>query len=166
MTAVRPDSSGAPETFGAPELPDGQEPKMSPDAQEPRMSSPDAQEPPLPRKGQEPPVSPRPSKSPAPSGVSCASARPSTPPAQPSALPPVGTRLRLGPAVTLTPLPFGGAVLASGRTLAVAECGEGDAAVIGRLLGVGTPPPEAGAGVARFTAQMLEAGWLVADRSA
>ncbi|MFJ5226772.1 actinodefensin-associated protein B [Streptomyces sp. NPDC088400] len=152
MTAVRPDSSGAPETFGAPELPEEQEPKMSPDAQEP----------PLPRKGQEPPVSSSPAKSPVPSGVSCASARPSTPPA----LPPVGTRLRLGPAVTLTPLPFGGAVLASGRTLAVAECGEGDAAVIGRLLGVGTPPPEAGAGVARFTAQMLEAGWLVADRSA
>ena len=81
-------------------------------------------------------------------------------------VPPVGTRLRLGPAVTLTPLPFGGAVLADGRTLAVAECGERDAAVIGRLLGVGTPPPEAGAGVARFIAQMLEAGWLVADRSA
>lgn len=117
---------------------------------------------------QEPPVSPSPSKPPVPSGASRAAVRPSTPPVpRPApALPPVGTRLRLGRAVTLTPLPFGGAVLADGRTLAVAECGERDAAVIDRLLGVGTPPPEAGAGVARFTAQMLEAGWLVADRSA
>ncbi|WP_031509575.1 actinodefensin-associated protein B [Streptomyces megasporus] len=94
-------------------------------------------------------------------------AEPSAPQPSPrlDPLPPPGTPLRLGPSITLTPLPFGGAVLADGRSLAVAECGERDAAVVDRLLGVGVPPPEAGAGVALFTARMIAAGWLVPDRS-
>lgn len=91
---------------------------------------------------------------------------PSTTPPAPPQLPPPGTPLRLGEGVTLTALPFGGAVLAAGSTLAVSDCGEHDAEILGRLLGVGVPPPEAGAPVARFTAQLIAAGWLVPDRSA
>ncbi|TLQ43155.1 actinodefensin-associated protein B [Streptomyces marianii] len=79
--------------------------------------------------------------------------------------PPAGTALRLGPGVTLTQLPFGGVVLANGRTLAVTEIGPPVAVVVDRILGVGMPPEEAGPWAVRFAAHLLEAGWLVIDRS-
>ncbi|MBW5481280.1 actinodefensin-associated protein B [Streptomyces bambusae] len=120
------------------------------------MSTPSATPPPVPPAAGPPAAPPLPRTPPlAPAGLP-----------QAPLLPPPGTPLRLGPAVTLTPLPFGGAVLAHGRTLAVAEYGERDAEVLARLLGVGVPPPEAGAPVARFTAQLIAAGWLVPERSA
>lgn len=49
------------------------------------------------------------------------------------------SRLRLAPQVTLTRLPYGGAVLVNGVTLAIAECDESQAAAIDELLAGGAP---------------------------
>ncbi|MFD5661715.1 actinodefensin-associated protein B [Streptomyces hirsutus] len=76
-----------------------------------------------------------------------------------------GTALRLAPGVGLTPLPFGGAVLANGRTLAVSEIGPRDTLIVHRLLAVGMPPQEAGPWPTRFAGHLIEAGWLTAERS-
>jgi hypothetical protein len=72
-----------------------------------------------------------------------------------------GCSLRLAPHITVTRLPFGGAVLVNGVTLGLAECGELDADVLDRLLTRGFPGPDGGAG-AGLAEQMIKAGWLVA----
>ncbi|GHH61300.1 hypothetical protein GCM10017774_87050 [Lentzea cavernae] len=61
--------------------------------------------------------------------------------------------------VTVTMLPFGGAVLVNGTTLAVAECTDAEAEVIALVLG-GEPVPDR---AAPFVAQLVEAGWFVAS---
>lgn len=43
-------------------------------------------------------------------------------------------RMRLAPEVTLTHLPFGGAIMVNGTTLALAEFDESDAVLVDRLL--------------------------------
>ncbi|MEA2221901.1 MAG: hypothetical protein QOH83_277 [Solirubrobacteraceae bacterium] len=69
------------------------------------------------------------------------------------------------PAVTITPLPFGGAVLVNGRTLALLECAEPDAALLAALVeapangrersGEMAVPLEAAA------TRLVDDGWLV-----
>jgi hypothetical protein len=69
------------------------------------------------------------------------------------------------PGVTITPLPFGGAVLVDGRTLALLECAEPDAALLAALVAA----PANGREHAGEMAVPLEAaatrlvhdGWLV-----
>ncbi|MGW1274883.1 actinodefensin-associated protein B, partial [Streptomyces sp. NPDC002491] len=63
--------------------------------------------------------------------------------------PAAGAALALASAVTLTFLPFGGAVLADGRTLAVLDLRQREAALVERLLHQGMPPAEAGPWPAR-----------------
>lgn len=63
--------------------------------------------------------------------------------------------LRLAPHVAFTPLPFGGGVLLHSRTLALAECNEGDAEIVSRLLAGDRADM-------RMAGQLLEAGWLTA----
>lgn len=74
---------------------------------------------------------------------------------------PVGTAVRLAPHATFTRLPFGGAVLIDGGSLALAECGERDGDIIDRLLTHGFPGPNAGPAVQRLVQQMVDAGWFV-----
>ena len=69
------------------------------------------------------------------------------------------------PGVTITPLPFGGAVLVNGRTLALLECAEPDAALLAALVtapanrhergGAMAPPLQAAA------ERLVHDGWLV-----
>ncbi|TDD72478.1 actinodefensin-associated protein B [Actinomadura rubrisoli] len=74
--------------------------------------------------------------------------------------------MRIAPGVNVTRLPHGGIVLVDGTTLALAECGERDAALVDRLLARGFPrrgepcPPE----LRRVAEQMIESGWLLPDR--
>lgn len=73
--------------------------------------------------------------------------------------------LRAAQDVTITPLPFGGAVLVNGRTLALLECAEPDAA----LLDVLVEPPRERPGwsgdmdavLARMASRLIDDGWLV-----
>jgi hypothetical protein len=69
------------------------------------------------------------------------------------------------PGVTITPLPFGGAVLVNGRTLALLECAEPDAALLAALLAAPANRHERAAEMAaplRAAAQRLvHDGWLV-----
>lgn len=74
--------------------------------------------------------------------------------------PTAGTKLRLAETIHRHRLPLGGAVLVDAVTLAVAELGEPDAAVLDRLLVMGAPPPEAGPAVQRMLHQLLADGWL------
>lgn len=68
------------------------------------------------------------------------------------------TSLRFAPGVTLTGLPFGGAVLVHGTTLALAEFDESDAALIDHLMRHGL------AGAPRDPRELVRAlatgGWL------
>jgi hypothetical protein len=73
--------------------------------------------------------------------------------------------LRCADDVTITRLPFGGAVLVNGRTLALLECAEPDAAVLGALLtalerrnGV---DDQMAAALERTASRLVDAGWLV-----
>ncbi|MDX3798909.1 actinodefensin-associated protein B [Streptomyces sp. AK04-3B] len=83
----------------------------------------------------------------------------------PEVPPAAGAALALAPHVTLTFLPFGGAVLANGRTLAVLDFRQREAALLERLLQQGMPPTEAGPWPARVAGRLIAAGWLVTDRS-
>lgn len=69
-------------------------------------------------------------------------------------------RFVLGPGVRLTWLPFGGAVLLNEKTLALAECVEEDAAVMGRLL-AGERPDPGDPDVRRVVRDLLTSQWLV-----
>jgi len=73
--------------------------------------------------------------------------------------------LRCADDVTITRLPFGGAVLINGRTLALLECAEPDDAVLAALLTAtaqGNELADHMAAVLEATASRLVAdGWLV-----
>ena len=69
--------------------------------------------------------------------------------------------------VTITRLPFGGAVLVNGRTLALLECAEPDAALLGALVAA---PRERFASngrrdavLERMAKRLVDDGWLVPD---
>jgi hypothetical protein len=68
--------------------------------------------------------------------------------------------------VTITPLPFGGAVLVNGRTLALLECAAPEAGALGVLLGAAGQLDGRGDGTAaalgRMARQLVDDGWLVA----
>ncbi len=73
--------------------------------------------------------------------------------------------LRCADDVTITRLPFGGVVLINGRTLALLECAEPDAAVLAALL---TAPArgngcndEMAAVLERTASRLVAGGWLV-----
>lgn len=73
--------------------------------------------------------------------------------------------LRCADDVTITRLPFGGAVLINGRTLALLECAEPDAAVLAALL---TAPArrhglddQMAAVLERTASRLVDDGWLV-----
>jgi hypothetical protein len=74
--------------------------------------------------------------------------------------------LRAAPDVTITRLPFGGAVLINGRTLALLECAEPDAALLHAL--VAAPPQRPGctdemdAVLGRMASRLVDDGWLIA----
>jgi hypothetical protein len=69
------------------------------------------------------------------------------------------------PGVTITPLPFGGAVLVNGRTLALLECAEPDAALLAALVAAPANRHErAGEMAAPLQAaatRLVRDGWLV-----
>jgi hypothetical protein len=73
--------------------------------------------------------------------------------------------LTAAPGVTITPLPFGGAVLVNGRTLALLECAEPDAALLAALLAAPADRHErAGELAAPLQAaarRLVRDGWLV-----
>ncbi|GIH08911.1 hypothetical protein Rhe02_69780 [Rhizocola hellebori] len=73
------------------------------------------------------------------------------------------TTPRLARHVTLTRLPYGGAVLVCSLTLRLAEYGETDADILGRLLADATAASD-GERAARLTKHLLESGWLVFDQ--
>jgi hypothetical protein len=68
--------------------------------------------------------------------------------------------------VTITALPFGGAVLVNGRTLALLECAAPEAAVLGALLGAAGQRNGHGeqidAALDRMARRLVDDGWLVA----
>lgn len=74
--------------------------------------------------------------------------------------------LRAAPDVTITRLPFGGAVLVNGCTLALLECAEPDAALLHLL--VAAPRERPGwteamdAALGRMASRLVDDGWLVA----
>jgi hypothetical protein len=68
------------------------------------------------------------------------------------------TQLQLGVDVHCCRLPFGGGVLVNGVTLAVAEFGDLDLAIVA----LGVPPPEAGLPVRRLASELLAYGWFSA----
>lgn len=85
--------------------------------------------------------------------------------------------MKCAPGVTFTRLPYGGAVLVNGTTLALTECGEPEAVLVEHLLDHGLPargdvasarpgdgfaPPPAL--LRRMAEQMIESGWLLDDR--
>jgi hypothetical protein len=69
------------------------------------------------------------------------------------------------PGVSITRLPFGGAVLVAGRTLALLECGEPDAARLLALLapsaGADERSPQLAPGLQPTAARLVDEGWLV-----
>ena len=74
--------------------------------------------------------------------------------------------LRAAPGVTITRLPFGGAVLVNGRTLALLECAEPDAALLDVLVAAPRERPGRGietieAALARMASRLVDDGWLV-----
>ncbi|GAA1541244.1 hypothetical protein GCM10009730_57960 [Streptomyces albidochromogenes] len=85
-----------------------------------------------------------------------------TPDAPPRTPAPVPAVLRLAPHVTLTRLPYGGAVLLNTVTLALAECGEPQAAALDGLLASGLPPSDRESPPGRLAAELLATGWLTA----
>ncbi|MDJ0460325.1 actinodefensin-associated protein B [Streptomyces sp. H27-C3] len=77
-------------------------------------------------------------------------------------------RIVLGAGVRLTRLPFGGAVLMNEKTLALVECAERDAALIGCLLSGECPglapdpgPDSDDADLRRVARDLLRSQWLV-----
>lgn len=73
--------------------------------------------------------------------------------------------LTAAPGVTITPLPFGGAVLVDGRTLALLECAEPDAALLAALLAAPADGRERGGEPAArpqaAARRLVRDGWLV-----
>jgi hypothetical protein len=73
--------------------------------------------------------------------------------------------LRCAAGVTITRLPFGGAVLINGRTLALLECAEPDAAVLAALLTAPAQRPalndQMAAVLERTASRLVDDGWLV-----
>jgi hypothetical protein len=69
------------------------------------------------------------------------------------------------PGVTITPLPFGGAVLVNGRTLALLECAEPDAALLAALVAAPANAPELPDEIAvpldAAATRLVRDGWLV-----
>jgi len=69
------------------------------------------------------------------------------------------------PGVTITPLPFGGAVLVNGRTLALLECAEPDAALLAALVAAPANgpelPDEIAAPLDAAATRLVRDGWLV-----
>lgn len=90
-----------------------------------------------------------------------------TDPAPEEAGPPGGPpALGLAPEVTLTRLPFGGAVLVHGVSLALAEWSEREALALDRLLGLDAGGWSTAAADERRTVQELTAaGWLTYRRT-
>ncbi|GAA1335626.1 actinodefensin-associated protein B [Saccharothrix algeriensis] len=72
------------------------------------------------------------------------------------------TALRIAPHVTVTQLPYGGAVLVDGVTLAVAECEDREAEFLDLLLSRGALPEGASPATRRFAEQLVGAGWFLA----
>jgi hypothetical protein len=74
--------------------------------------------------------------------------------------------LRAAPDVTITRLPFGGAVLVNGRTLALLECAEPDAALLHVLVEAPRERPgwteEMDAVLGRMASRLIDDGWLIA----
>ena len=74
--------------------------------------------------------------------------------------------LRAAPDVTITRLPFGGAVLVNGRTLELLECAEPDAALLDALVAAPRERPgwtaEMDAVLGRMASWLGDDGWLVA----
>ncbi|WP_141721537.1 actinodefensin-associated protein B [Micromonospora citrea] len=62
--------------------------------------------------------------------------------------------MKLAPRVCLTPLPYGGAVLVNGVSLAIAECDEPQRLAINELLANGTSEGQ----LAQF---LIATGWVV-----
>jgi hypothetical protein len=77
--------------------------------------------------------------------------------------------LRAAPGVTITRLPFGGAVLVDGRTLALLECAEPDAVLLDALVARPCDRPGRGgemdAVLARMASRLVDDGWLVPARN-
>lgn len=71
--------------------------------------------------------------------------------------------LRLVPDVTLTQLPFGGAVLVHGVTLTLTEFSEVDTEVLVLLLAGRDPASDGNARLRRVTEKLVAAGWLMRD---
>ncbi len=69
------------------------------------------------------------------------------------------------PCVTITPLPFGGAVLVHGRTLALLECAEHDAALLATLVAAPASgpalPDEVAAALDAAATRLVGDGWLI-----
>ena len=67
--------------------------------------------------------------------------------------------------VTITRLPFGGAVLVNGRTLGLLECAEPDAALLDALVAEPRKRPgwtaELDAVLERMATRLVDDGWLV-----
>ncbi|MCH6163101.1 actinodefensin-associated protein B [Streptomyces marispadix] len=100
------------------------------------------------------PSSQSPSASPSPPAPSASPSSPSSSP------PPAAAKgLALAPDVRLTWLPYGGAVLLHGRTLALAECDERDAALLGRLLAGERPDPDDPEAL-RVVRDLMDSRWL------
>jgi len=70
------------------------------------------------------------------------------------------------PGVAITPLPFGGAVLVNGRTLALLECAEHDAALLATLVaapaGGHALPDDVAARLDAAATRLVGDGWLIA----
>jgi hypothetical protein len=68
------------------------------------------------------------------------------------------------PDVTITPLPFGGAVLVNGRTLALLECAAPEAGMLAVLLGAAGRRDGHGeqidAALLRMARRLVDDGWL------
>ena len=69
------------------------------------------------------------------------------------------------PGVAITPLPFGGAVLVNGRTLALLECAEPDAALLAALVAAPADgpqlPDDIAAALDAAATRLVRDGWLV-----
>lgn len=73
--------------------------------------------------------------------------------------------LTAAPGITITPLPFGGAVLVNGRTLALLECAEPDAALLAALVAAPADgpqlPDDVAAALDAAATRLVRDGWLV-----
>jgi len=75
-----------------------------------------------------------------------------------------GTLLQVAAGTSFTRLPFGGAVLVHGQSLALAEYGERDGQILQLLLTRGVPDSARWTAVQPLVAPLIEAGWLIVRR--